>query len=402
MALREKWLICRAILSTLRTKSGGSLELVPPWIPWHIRDEAQQKSFGMVLHYAPLEIIEALDASTWGVGGHPSAVYCEDAGEPVSLTWALWYRAFENPDDYYSVVKVNVEPFYFAYGGSPLDDLTKEQYKTVRDAFKPVLKYLLENFETGLLSRAVFAKLSSIFGGRKAFKSFVEENHDNFLSLDSSYESETAMKLGQSLSHLVKRRLDYAVLFSDHAECIHNKRRKEFYEEQCIRFDAAATILTRAVSGNANHVVRVARDIFEQGVTARGGQAPDRRTNRRLISAAIVAGSSTDTSFNDATQSALRLQVECSRNRSPNSDTQQSLLDGTKFLTGVDVPTVGDGNIVKRSTDIIVSALMQKETEAQQRHWSIEEVELLVKLEQKLHKCPNRFDLIALKIPGKF
>ena len=112
----------------------------------------------MVLHYAPLEIIEALDASTWGVGGYPSAVYCEDAGEPVSLTWALWYRAFENPDDYYSVVKVNVEPFYFAYGGSPLDDLTKDQYKTVRDAFKPVLKYLLENFETGLLSRAVFAK----------------------------------------------------------------------------------------------------------------------------------------------------------------------------------------------------------------------------------------------------
>ena len=45
----------------------------------------------------------------------------------------------------------------------------------------------------------MLSKLSSIFGGKKAFKSFVKENQDNFLSLDSSYESVTARELGPSL-----------------------------------------------------------------------------------------------------------------------------------------------------------------------------------------------------------
>ncbi|EJK64739.1 hypothetical protein THAOC_14496, partial [Thalassiosira oceanica] len=398
----KKWKFCETILLNLPTKSGDSLELVPPWIPWHIRDKSQQKCVGMVLHYAPLELIQALDESTWGVGGHPSAVFCEVEEEPVSQTWALWYRAFENPDDYCRTVKANAEPMFYAYGGSPLDDLTEENYIILRDAYKPVLEYLMENFVTALLSRAVFVKVKSMFGGKKGFESFVKDNRDNFLSLDRSYEDDTARSLNQSLAHLARRRRGHADLLGpDHPECIHNSRLRKYLEEQCNRFDAFGTKLVREVSGSDSSVVTVGRDIFKQGVTTRRNLYPNGRRNRHLLSAAILVGSSTKLTFDEAMQCPLRIQVKCSRNRSFDGELEQSLLFGTKLLTRVDPQTGGDGNIAEQCAKIIVSALTEKENETQQRHWSIEEVDCLMKLEQELHDCRNRFDLIALAIPGK-
>ena len=402
MDLWKTWQDCEEILSKLPTKSGFPLELVAPWILWHILDKDQQKNFGMVLYYAPLELIRALDEASQGIGGHPSAVLDGAKREPVSLTWALWYRAFDNPNDYFSAVKINAVPFFVPYGGSPLDELTKEDYEAAREAFAPVLRCLLENFVTGLLSSAVFREVKRLLGGKKKFESFVKENRDNILSLDRSYEAQTAKKLNQPMPHLVRRRDSNAgLLTSDHPETLHNPRNMEFYEEQCGRFDAFGNVLVRAVSGSESPDVTVGRDILEHGVPTR--RLFNDRRNNNLLSAAILVGSNRRMTFREAQKLLLRLRVKCSRNRPSGGECERDLVAGIKLLTGIDAQTTeGNGNIVERCTTIIVTALTEKENETRQRQsWSTEMVDQLMNLEQQLHACRNRFDLIALTIPGK-
>ncbi|EJK46773.1 hypothetical protein THAOC_34542 [Thalassiosira oceanica] len=405
VAVWKEWLVCSETLSGLSTKSGDSLEQVPPFMPWHLRDKTEQRCYAMGLHYAPFELVDALCKVC--VDGHPSAVFCEDNDDLVSMTWALVARAFPNLDLYYSAVKYNIEPFYFNYGGSPLDELTIEDYDTVRSAYKPVVKCILRNFCTVLLSYATVDKTKRMFGGKKNFDSLVKECSSNIMSLDSSYEVEAAETLEMSLSHLGRRRHTHGgILTSDHPENLYHKRRPSLHTEQCRRYDAFLGMFIRKMTGNSSHEVTVGRNILQQrdlhGATRSPSKTSASRTERVHLCAVILTGSKTELDYEEAMRMASRIQAKGSRGTPLSGSIEHVLIAGTKALTGIDVSN-GEGNdhVVKRCTKTILSSLMRKPNETQQGTWNDEEIRCVIDLEKKLHCCRNRFELISLAVPGK-
>ena len=354
----------------------------------------------MGLHYAPFELVHALYEVC--VDGHPSAVFCADEGDLVSRTWALVALAFPRLEDYFSIVKFNIEAFYYPYGGSPLDELTKEDYETARDAYKPVIEYILRNFRTALLSCAAVDKTKRMFGGKKKFELLVKEF--NILSLDSSYESETATALGISVSHLVERRRNHCgILTSDHPETLHHPRRPSLHQEQCRRYDAMLRKFVGMVTGDPNLEVTVGRDILQSGPTRGPSQATASHTERWILCALILAGSKTVPCSNEAKQMALRIQAKGARGTPLSRDQEQVLIGGTMALVGIDVSNDrGSGDhVVKRCTTSILSALTGKTNETRQTPWYDDDVDRVIDFERKLHGCRNRFAFIALAVPGK-
>ena len=360
----------------------------------------------MGLHYAPFELVHALCKVY--VDGHPSAVFCAEEEDLVSRTWALVARAFPSLDDYFGVVKFNIEPLYYAYGGSPLDELSKKDHETVRNAYKPVIESICMGFSTAFLSCAALKKAIRIFGGTKEFRHFAKAC-GNIISLDPSYEKEAATRLGQSLEHLVKRRLLHCgKLTSDHPEVMDNIRMMRLHREQCERFDEFLGIVVRIMTGDSTHVVTVGRDILQQqGSSAerRTNRSSASRTEREILLAIILAGSTTMLGVIEAKRLASRIQAMCSQGRPIRGEHQQTLVAGVKSLAGIDVSTAeGDGHVVEHCVKIILSARMDKASETQQEQgtWDEGKVNRVMDLEKRLHDCRQKFVFISLAIPGKY
>jgi hypothetical protein len=98
----------------------------------------------------------------------------------LSLTEKLYNRC----------AKTNVIPFAYPYNGDSSDVFSDEDVVTIMKAYTKfllvVFREVRKNGRTHLCSQAVLDKVTSLLGGKKEFRMYVEQNPDTFFSVPMS------------------------------------------------------------------------------------------------------------------------------------------------------------------------------------------------------------------------
>jgi hypothetical protein len=157
------------------TKEGTKLHLVPPSLYWGF-DHEEWKKVSLLLNYMPSNLTHKVK-----VGEHPATARRDD-GRLHSSSWTLvQYSAGEQAYD--RIAKTNFTPFAYSYNGEPEEIFTEKNLEIIMAAYKVFLEtFFRESDRVFLASVAVLAQVVTLFGGKSAWRKFVNDNNLSFFS----------------------------------------------------------------------------------------------------------------------------------------------------------------------------------------------------------------------------
>jgi hypothetical protein len=161
---------------------GSKFHEVYPHLPWRLpRDKPV---VFLLMNYLTSNLANAMSN-----GLHPASARRSNGTTLRLCCWEL-IRLSLTEDLYNRCGKTNVIPFAYPYNGDSSDVFSDEDVVTIMNAYTKflhvVFREVRKNGRTHLCSQAVLDRVTSLLGGKKEFRTYVNENPNTFFSVPIS------------------------------------------------------------------------------------------------------------------------------------------------------------------------------------------------------------------------
>lgn len=185
ISIWTQWLVFVRVIINMRTKDESSLHLVPPELPWTLKNDLPVVF--LLVNYMPTNLTNLVKGSL-----HPASAERSN-GLLRSCCWQLINQSIGPVLYKHRCGKANFTPFAFPYNGESTDIFSDEDVRTIMAVYRHFLHHVFltvgstnRTGRTLLCSQAVLAQVMSLFGGKKAFCVYVKEHPWAFFSVPTA------------------------------------------------------------------------------------------------------------------------------------------------------------------------------------------------------------------------
>jgi hypothetical protein len=209
------WLAFVPVFDGKKTVDGSQPHLVHPKLPWNEQNQDDKPNVGLVMHYMPMELTNAISSSM-----HPASAKRLD-GTLISNCWELIRQSVGEEDNEKFCIKLNYSPYAFYYNGSLTDIYSEEDSMEIMDKYFDFLMIVFSKLDkVHLCSVAVQNQVVSMFGGERNFNKYLQTCPRKFYSASVEKYStcchpEALLNKKYLNEHTLQYASDWDTIFSD-------------------------------------------------------------------------------------------------------------------------------------------------------------------------------------------